>query len=106
MTHEQEQKNIRQRHILMAAFAVFIIVLGFYVYLVNQTVHNVVARRALEREMALLSSDIAALEEEHGILKRSVTKEYAYTLGFEEIAHVSYVTHDTLAVRDVVFDTR
>lgn len=62
-----------------------LLLLGTYVYFVNQTVWNVVSRQNAVKEMQNLSSEIAALETSYMKSLSALTIEEAKLLGFKEI---------------------
>ncbi len=55
-----------------------------YVFLVNKTVSNVVARSKTESSISELSSSMGDLEFKYMALKKSVTLDLAYSKGFED----------------------
>ena len=55
-----------------------------YVFLVNKTVSNVVARGKAETAIASVSSAMGELEFKYLTLKKSVTLSVAYSKGFQD----------------------
>jgi len=53
-----------------------------YGYLVNATIINIVERKALERDAGDLVAMITDLEIENGELRKYITYEYAYSIGY------------------------
>ena len=97
MVRELIQCNTFEKRLVLGLVLGLFILAGTYVYLVNQTVLNVVERRALERDMSELASYVADLELVNLELKNSVTLDRAYELGFTEVTGVTYLTRDPLA---------
>ncbi len=65
----------------------FTIVFSFvsYIYLVNRTVLNVVAREEVETVLSTLGTKVSELEFKYISLKNVVTMQYAYDRGFTKI---------------------
>lgn len=84
---------------LMTALVVAVVVFGgLYVYLINETVRNVVARREAERSAAALTGVVGDLELAYLELQNGITRERARELGFRELGQVTYVSRDPLAL--------
>ncbi|MCC2630929.1 MAG: hypothetical protein K0S38_738 [Candidatus Paceibacter sp.] len=66
----------------------------FYVYLVNKTVMNVVARQQVERAISEHSTSLGALEFKYIGLKNAVTLELAYAKGFTDATPVSFIARE------------
>tara|TARA_Y100001935_G_scaffold235865_1_gene220111 strand:+ start:535 stop:852 length:318 start_codon:yes stop_codon:yes gene_type:complete len=77
-----------------------IIVTSFvsYIYLVNRTVLNVVAREEIEETLSNLHGDVSELEFSYITLKNSITMHYALEQGFQEVdekENVFFASRDT-----------
>lgn len=73
-------------------FVTVLISLGIlYGILLNQTVQNVVERKALSENIAHISSGVSELEHAYLSLKQDITLDYALSLGFKEQQKVTYV---------------
>ena len=69
-----------------------------YIYLVNRTVLNVVARKEMESTLATLGSHVSELEFDYIGLKNAVTMQYAADKGFvkaDENKNVYFAIRDT-----------
>jgi hypothetical protein len=66
----------------------------FYVYLVNKTVMNVVARQQVERSISQLSSDLGTLEFKYIGLKNKVTLELAHAKGFQDATPITFLARE------------
>jgi hypothetical protein len=74
-----------------------------YVYLINTTVLNVVARQRYTNQIAELTTSVSKLESENTSLKGSITIDEAKLLGFEESEQVTFVSRPG---RDLSYNTR
>ncbi len=76
--------------------AVAIVILAsLYVYLVNKTVHNVVARQTTEVEISKLSTTLSELEFKYITAKAGVNMELASNLGFKAVSgDAQFVTRE------------
>ena len=81
----------RQTQILGALFGIACILAGMYVYFVNVTVHNVVARRTIEHDIALVATEVSQLESHYIDLKSSVTLDLAKSRGFAQADQERFV---------------
>lgn len=82
----------RQTRIIGALFGVACILAGMYVYFVNVTVHNVVARREIERDMVAVATEVAVLESHYIDLKSNVTLVLAEERGFAQASKERFVS--------------
>lgn len=90
-----------EKRILIALAAIAIFFLVAYVYLINQTVWNIVTRKNLTKEITEVSGQVAALESSYMTLSSSVTIDRAYALGFSEVdsSKTTFVNRPTLGIR-------
>ena len=77
--------RIGQKKIFFTLAFAALFVLGTYIYFVNQTVWNVVARQNTVKAIHKVSSEVAALEATYMSLSSSLTLEQALLLGFKEV---------------------
>lgn len=105
MVKELVKCDTLEKRLITGLILAFVVLGGLYVYLVNQTVHNVVARREIEQTMSALASEVGDLELAHLELKDAITIQYAYTLGFRELAGTTYVSRDPLALSNTGITT-
>lgn len=69
-----------------------------YMYFVNKTVWNVVARQAAESQIVALNSDLSTTEFDYINSRASVTMELAETLGFKSADNQTlFVTRESAA---------
>ena len=88
LLHSQRMMKLFVWSSLVALFVTF----GMYIYLVNKTVFNVVARQNAERQIADLNSKVSDMEFKSMALKDTVTLEKAHELGFTEVTAINFVT--------------
>lgn len=63
-----------------------------YLYFVGAVTFTVLHRRGLEQDLKLMTSDISRQELSFLDTQKTLTKEYAYSLGLVDPAHVSFTT--------------
>jgi hypothetical protein len=83
--------TLSTRTLFFILSAILITIFGYYVYLVNKTVANVVVRERTEGDIAALSSSIGELEFKYIGLKNSVTLDLAYSKGFAAASPVAFI---------------
>lgn len=64
----------------------------FYMYCINSTVHNVVARQNFESEASNLTLSIGTQEFEYISKRNNITLAMAYSLGFRDVAEKTFVS--------------
>lgn len=69
-----------------------IISLVLYIYGVNATVHNTVARARLEGEVSTISTHIGEMEFAYIGLKNKVSLQVAYARGYSDVTEPTYVS--------------
>jgi len=74
----------------LGVFLLFFLI--FYVYLINQTILNIVARENIESDIVVLNSEISEMEFEYISQKNAVTLGYAYSLGFEDADNIKFAS--------------
>jgi len=80
---------------LFFVFSAILVSLFFsYVYLVNATVKNIVARERIEKTISETTSNIAELEVKYMSLKNSVTLEVARAKGFADASPTRFLTRN------------
>ncbi len=90
MTERVLQLN-REKTIFWALIWVLLLGMGFYMYFINTTVHNVVARQNNETEATRLTMAIGSQEFKYIEEKNAVTLELAYSLGFKETDQKTFI---------------
>ena len=66
-----------------------------YVYLINATVLNVVAREKATKQIASLTSQVSDLELVNTTYKNNLTLDKAKAEGFQESNHVTFVSRES-----------
>jgi len=82
----------REKTIFWTLFGVLVISIAFYMYCVNATVHNTVARQNLEAEASRLALKISNEEFQYITKRNSVTLALAHSLGFKEASPSQYIS--------------
>ncbi len=77
--------------LFFAALALLVSLFALYVYLVNRTVMNVVAREQTGRTVATLSTSIGGLEFKYITLKDSITLDLAHEKGFMDFSPTTFL---------------
>ena len=67
----------------------------FYVFLLGNTVFNIIERKSLEKYSLTLSGEVRNLELEYFSISQKVDLNLAYSLGFKEIK-TKFATRKTL----------
>lgn len=83
--------NINQVLAVWALGATILFTMGLYIYFVNMTVLYTAQRQEMEEVLTDTRSQISQLELNFIENNRSVTKEYAKSLGFTEIKSVAFL---------------
>ncbi len=81
------EKNIFWTLVAILAFCAM-----FYMYSINVTIRNVVARENLENKAAELTLTIGNKEFQYISLRNTVTLPLAYSLGFKDVTAKTYIT--------------
>ncbi|MEQ1500160.1 MAG: hypothetical protein ABL917_02160 [Parcubacteria group bacterium] len=85
----------REKTIFWSLLGAILICAGFYVFLINATIHNVVARQNLESEASSLTLSIGSKEFEYISKRNEVTKQLAYSMGFKDVEVKSFVNKNS-----------
>ena len=83
--------KISTKALFFIVLAVLLVTFFSYVYLVNKTIMNVVAREKVESNISSLSTTIGTLEYKYITLKNSVTLDLAYSKGFKEATPSQFI---------------
>lgn len=97
------QMNEHRKGIFWSAVCCLVVLCGMYMYLINATVLNVVAREKYENQIADLSSKVGDLEFKNIALKNSITIDKATLLGFVETTDVTFISRDS---RNLSYNSR
>ncbi len=71
--------------------AVLVSMFFLYVYMVNKTVMNVVARQNTEKGISSLSASVGDLESKYMAEKSSITLQLALAKGFQEDPNTTFI---------------
>ncbi len=85
----------KEKTIFWILFAVFFLCAGFYMYLINSTIHNVVARENLENQASSLTLAIGSKEFTYISLRNNITLPLAYSMGFKDVSEKTFVSRDS-----------
>ena len=81
----------REKTIFWTLLGILLLSIGFYMYCVNSTVHNVVARQNLENEASKLTLSIGSKEFKYISKRNSITIQLAYSLGFQDVSKKTFI---------------
>ncbi|MES3004617.1 MAG: hypothetical protein V4690_00725 [Patescibacteria group bacterium] len=82
----------KERVLFWAMLSLLVLCAGFYMYFINSTVYNTVARQNFETEASALALEIGKDEFSYIAKRNTITVDLAYTLGFKDVAVKKYVT--------------
>lgn len=83
--------QLHKEKILVWLLSISIVVsFVLYMFLVNGAVLNVVAREEIGNNVATLNAHVSELEFEYIALKNSISIQYAYDRGFEDVEEVTF----------------
>lgn len=85
---------LSKKNIVMLLTALLVSLIGIYGYFLQQTVHTVVDRSTVEKEIAQLRSEIGDAEQNFGANISTATLEKAKELGFERVGSARFVTRN------------
>ncbi len=68
----------------------------FYIFLIRQTIINVVAREKIEKDTTNMLSSISNLETKYMNVKGNINLDVAYTQGFKNADSPIFITRDGL----------
>jgi hypothetical protein len=75
--------NFEQK-LIWSLFAIMIALVGLYIYLVNISVFNIMARKEAEERISQIATEVAKLEATYIGLSSKIDMETAYALGFKD----------------------
>jgi len=82
----------REKFIFRALVGILFICASFYMYFINATVRNTIARQNLENESAQVALSIGNKEFDYITQRAAVTLSLAYSLGFKDVALKTFVS--------------
>lgn len=78
-----------EKRLFYGFLVVAIVFFGLYLYLAQQSLFNIVARKQAQDKIGQIGTEVASLEAEYLSLSgREVTPDYAYSLGFRDVSAV------------------
>lgn len=86
--------NCLEKRMLGSLLFLILLLLGSYSYFIDQSVKNIVSRKELERETALLNASLGSLELDYVSSQSKVGSELAYSLGFGDSSEVYFVSKE------------
>ncbi len=93
MTEKVLQLN-NERTIFWTIIGALLLSVGFYIYFINATVHNVVARQNLENEASSLTLKIGNQEFQYITMRNNVTLATAHSMGFKDVSVKTFISKD------------
>ncbi len=85
----------KEKTVFWTLFGVFIISICFYMYFINTTVHNVVARQNMETQISQLNLAISNKEFIYIKNRNAVTLNLAYSMGFKDVSAKNYIREES-----------
>lgn len=82
----------KEKTIFWSLLGALVLCAGFYMYCINVTVHNVVARQNLESESSSLTLSIGSQEFQYISKRNSITMALARELGFKDVSAKSFIS--------------
>ena len=97
-----KQMNINQIRFFWTLVSLIVIATFLYVYFVNTMIFNTARRHNIEEMIVDAKSEVSELEFAFITKKREITKEYAYSIGFEDLERVVFVdSADSLSFNEI-----
>ncbi|MEK9184792.1 MAG: hypothetical protein AAB866_01335 [Patescibacteria group bacterium] len=84
------------KKIILTTLPVLICLFVFYIFLVRQTIINVVARENIEKNIGNMLSSISNLETKYMSVKGNISLDVAYAQGFKNADSPIFITRDGL----------
>jgi hypothetical protein len=87
----------KEKFVFWSLLGILFLSAGFYMYLINATVHNVVARQNLENEATRLTLSIGKQDYQYITLRNNITLGLAHSLGFSEVSDKTFISRNSSA---------
>jgi hypothetical protein len=87
-----------EKNIFWTLVGILFFCLCFYMYSINMTVRNVVAREGLQNKISALSLSTSNSEFQYIAEQNAVTLPLAYSLGFRDVAQKIYISGSAAVV--------
>ncbi len=84
-----------EKNIFWAIVCALVLCVGFYMYFINSTVHNVVTRQNLEAEASSLALKIGNQEFQYITSRNNVTMQLAQSMGFKEVTAKTFISKNS-----------
>lgn len=91
MVKELIKLDTLEKRLVLGFFVLAVLLFFSYGYFIEASVGNIVERKNVEKDIALLNSSLGSLELNYVALKETVGVQKAYELGFVETKKVSFV---------------
>ena len=95
MTEKILQLNT-EKNIFWTLIGILFFCAIFYMYSINVTIRNVVARQNLENKISELTLSVGNHEFQYIALRNSVTLPLAYSMGFKDVKEKTYISKKTV----------
>ncbi len=82
----------REKTIFWALLGSMLLAIGFYMYFINTTIHNTVARQNLEAESSSLTLANGNKEFQYISKRNNITLALAHSLGYKDVKEIAYVS--------------
>ncbi|MEA1929270.1 MAG: hypothetical protein U9M92_00040 [Patescibacteria group bacterium] len=82
------------RRAVLVLTALFVLLVAWYIYLVNSTIFGAVSRERQLGVLADLQSEVVALEGDYLGLANNISLEHARTLGFQDVDSKTLIASD------------
>ncbi len=86
-----------EKTVFWGLVGIIVIAIGFYMYFINATVHNIVLRQNLESEAGTLTLAIGKQEFEYIKGRNSITLQMAYNMGFKDVSEKTYISRNSVS---------
>ena len=84
-----------QKKLFLVLLGLVLVVFSFYLYFLNATISEAVAKKMAINEMRELGAEYQQLEEEYFALINEFDLDYARELGLVEQKNIAYITRTT-----------
>ncbi len=82
----------REKHMFWTLISILFLSFAFYIYCINITVHNTVARQNFENESSKLTLSISNEEFQYIKKRNEITLQKAYSMGFRDVSVKTFIT--------------
>lgn len=88
----------REKAIFWSVMGTLLLSFGFYIYFINATIHNTIARQNFEAEISSLILKVGSKEFEYISKRNNVTLALAHSMGFKEAKVTAYISRKPSSV--------